>query len=270
MLFVIFLGIFLFSGFKLYKEWRRYHDAAQRYDRISENAKVPVTEQETRQTISEIDQETESASGEGTSPAQAMLPKPKKPEYDIDFDYMTSINPDVIGWITIPNTRVDYPIAQGEDNDYYLHYSLEGDLDWVGCPFVDYRQAGDFSGRITYIYGHDLNDGAMFPDIKKYRDQSYYETNPYFYIFTADRTLVYQVFSSHTMAKDDGVSFRLGFSDDEDFLEYVDHLKDIAYYDTGLEITSEDRFVSLVTCEEDRNYRFVVNGVLIQEIQESH
>ena len=275
--FLVSLSVFLFSSYRLYKEWRRYHDAAVEYSEIAEGAKVPIRKDDetlpaqTKETAEQTKEasETDPSESEESEP-EDNLPSLALPEYYIDFHYLKNINSDVVGWITIPGTRVDYPIAHGTDNDYYLHYNLKGVLNWIGCPFIDYRLQGDFSERATYVYGHDLNDGAMFPDIKKYREESFYLENPYFYIYTQDSTLVYQVFSAHTASKSDGYAFRFDFAGDEDFEEYIEYLKSIAYYNTNVSVAADSKTVSLVTCEKDKEYRFVLNGVLIQEIREAH
>ena len=267
-LFVAALAVFCFSAFQLLREWKRYHDGEQEYDALASAAKIQITgtgeedsaADEPESNVIVPASESQTAGGSG----------PEQPEYYIDFAYLSSINSDVVGWISIPNTRIDYPVVQTDNNEDYLRNSFRGVQDWIGCPFVDCRVNGDFTSPVTYVYGHDLNNGAMFPDIKNYREQSYWAENPYFYIYTPTRTLTYQVFSVHTASETDGTAFTYSFADAASYQTYLDYLRSIAYYDTGVTVTADNRIVALVTCETDRDYRFVVNGVLIQEIEETH
>ena len=74
------------------------------------------------------------------------------------------VNDDTVGWIYIPDTNIDLPIVQGEDNDFYLHNGINGQYNYeLGCPFLDYRCEGDFSGFNSIVYGHHMTKRRMFP-----------------------------------------------------------------------------------------------------------
>lgn len=273
-LFVAALAVFLWSAWHLFREWKRYHDGEEEYNTLASSARIEriSTDSSASSAVQTPDEASSSSESEASETSAGNIPAsvPAQPEYYIDFAYLKSINSEVVGWISIPNTRVDYPIVQTDDNEWYLRYSFNGAEEWIGCPFVDYRVSGDFHAQITPVYGHDLNNGAMFPDLKKYREESFCEENPYFYIFTPDRTLIYQVYCALTAEKTDGRAFLFSFTDEADFDRYLDYVNSVAYYTTDAVPDFSDRLVSLITCETDRNYRFIVNGVLIEEIAESH
>lgn len=91
----------------------------------------------------------------------------------IDFDALKKINPDVVSWITIPGTNIDYPLLQGKDNNQYLHKDMEGRDSAAGAIFLDHGDKADLSSRHNIIYGHHMKNGTMFKDIVKYKDQQY-------------------------------------------------------------------------------------------------
>lgn len=102
----------------------------------------------------------------------------------IDFDYLSIVNPGTCSWITIPNTEIDYPIVQGEDNKFYLDHDINGEASRAGAIFLDYECAADLSDIKTIIYGHNMKDGSMFHDLHKFRKEvSFGIENPYMYLY---------------------------------------------------------------------------------------
>ena len=98
----------------------------------------------------------------------------------VDWEYWQSVNPDVIGWVTVPDTIIDYPIVQAspEDPDYYLDHNVYGEPDYRGCPYLDAECAADgFDSRVCYIYGHHLDDGSMFSSFASYADESFWDAH---------------------------------------------------------------------------------------------
>ena len=80
----------------------------------------------------------------------------------VDFESLLAQGPDVKAWLELPGTVIQYPVAQGEDNSYYLKHLYDGTANKVGCLFIDYENAEDFSDNNTIIYGHNMRDGSMF------------------------------------------------------------------------------------------------------------
>jgi len=86
-------------------------------------------------------------------------------------------NPDIVGWITVPFTGIDYPVVQAKDNDYYLRRDLNGESARHGTVFLDYRCAPDGSG-CSILYGHNMRDGSMFGTLKRFEDKEFLESHP--------------------------------------------------------------------------------------------
>lgn len=86
-------------------------------------------------------------------------------DLSVDWDYLRSVNPDVVAWVYIPGTRVNYPVVQGADNEEYLHRSFSGETGFAaraGSIFMDAANASDASDANTVLYGHHMRDGSMF------------------------------------------------------------------------------------------------------------
>lgn len=107
----------------------------------------------------------------------------------IDFAPLLETNPDTIGWIRVPDTKIDYPIVQSPDNQYYLHKDFEGNDSVYGTIYLDADSKSDFSGWNNPIYGHHMKDGSMFKDVVKFKDRDFFENHRYFEIYTPERTI---------------------------------------------------------------------------------
>lgn len=280
-LFLICLAVFVWSAWNFGSEFWRYYASKKEYANLAQNAKKPAVESVAPTTASvdpepdetEADAESEPApsqtsdTGNGTTDVPISIPD------TIDFNYLSSINSDVIAWITIPGTNVDYPVVQTTDNDYYLHYSFERKEYWIGCPFLDYRLNADFTSPNSCLYGHDVNDNAisttMFAEIKKLLDSDFRSQHPYIYIYLPDKTLVYEVYSTYNASKVNEM-FYLTYANDAEYQVYLDQSIANADYDTGIRPTVADRILTLVTCNKDRNFRSVVQAVLREELPAVH
>ena len=97
------------------------------------------------------------------------------------------VNPETVSWITIPGTNIDYPIAQGQDNDFYLHHGFDGTYNYeLGCPFLDYRCEKSFQGFNSIVYAHHMTKQRMFADIALYKDSHFIESCPLGYLTTPE------------------------------------------------------------------------------------
>lgn len=174
----------------------------------------------------------------------------------IDFGKLLKRNKDVIGWIKIPDTRIDYPVVQGQDNDQYLHRDLDGKYIYDGTIFVDAAVEQPFESYSTVIYGHRMSSGTMFADIKHYRDADYMKEHPTVYIETPDKTYELPVVAFCEMDADTEI-YTTDFYDDFDEAyegalskeAFVDLIRAQAVVRSGEPFSSDDRFVVLSTCK---------------------
>lgn len=113
----------------------------------------------------------------------------------IDFDQLQSLNPDVIGWLYIPDSSVDYPILQGEQDDTYLSLDMTKQPQKCGCITTYHNTAADFSDNVTVLYGHNMSYYQMFGELKRYHDVTFRQNHLIFYLYTPQKTYEIEVFS---------------------------------------------------------------------------
>ena len=191
----------------------------------------------------------------------------KEETFSVDFEKLLEMNSDVVGWIRFDEpSEINYPVVQGRDNEEYLKRTFEANTNKLGTLFVDVNNPGDFSGRNTFIYGHNMKNGSMFAQLLKYKDDSFYKEHPYFYIYTPDgKVRTYEIFSAGVV-KDTSDSYIMDYADDAAFQTYIDYIKQQSAYPTSTEVTTASKIVSLSTCTNVRDdERFLVHGVMIKE-----
>lgn len=191
----------------------------------------------------------------------------KEETFSVDFEKLLEMNSDVVGWIRFDEpSEINYPVVQGRDNEEYLKRTFEANTNKLGTLFVDVNNPGDFSGRNTFIYGHNMKNGSMFAQLLKYKNDSFYKEHPYFYIYTPDgKVRTYEIFSAGVV-KDTSDSYIMDYADDAAFQTYIDYIKQRSAYPTSAEVTTASKIVSLSTCTNVRDdERFLVHGVMIKE-----
>lgn len=186
----------------------------------------------------------------------------------VDFTELQKENADVYAWIYIPVTNINYPVLQSEseDDEYYLNKTMDKMDGLPGSIYTEKYNRKDFTDPVTVIYGHTLKVGTMFSELAKYTDRTFFDQNPYIYIYQPDKTLKYQIFSA--VAFDD--RYLLGnynFASAEDFGEYIEELNSSldGNVNAGLAVTAQNKVITLSTCiDEFPEQRWLVNAVLIE------
>lgn len=179
---------------------------------------------------------------------------------------LAQINPDIYGWISIAGTSINYPIVQGEDNDYYLDHAYTGDYLPIGSIFADYRNNETITKNYnTIFYGHNITSGSMFHDVTKFFEDEYFE-NTYVYIYTMDGIFVYEPFSVYETRYDYNY-FKTGFTSTDDFVEFAEEVKANSAKEKDMEFTENDRIITLSTCTNGAYYaRYALHAKLVKTI----
>lgn len=181
-----------------------------------------------------------------------------------EFAELYAMNNDIVGWLTVPNTVIDYPVMQTPDSpDYYLYRNFDKEDNKRGCLYV--REVCDVfapSDNLT-VYGHHMRDGSMFGQLEKYRDPDFRQENPCFYFDTLTERHTYQVIAVFLTTASVGEGFYYhAFVDaqsPEEFDEFVQTCHDLQLYDTGISAQYGDKLMCLSTCEYSQvNGRMVV------------
>ena len=181
---------------------------------------------------------------------------------NMDFTALRQENQDVAGWILIPDTKVSYPLMQGEDNDYYLNHNWRRQKSSQGSIYMDYRCSTDLSGFHTILYGHKMNNGAMFGQLYRYEEQTFWEAHPNLYIADDNGSHVYQIFAAYEASVSTGDTYRVSFASEEKQQAFLDACMEHSEIQTGIVPTVEDRILTLSTCTGNGHAtRWVVQAV---------
>lgn len=170
---------------------------------------------------------------------------------------------DVIGWIKLKGTIIDYPIVQGDDNEFYLYHLYNGDYSRCGSIFVDYACENPFEDNITLIYGHSMRDGSMFHELKEFKEQSYYNKHKTMDIRTRSGKFKMKIFAAEVIDYDQNSELFKTCLFDEEKKAYVNEIKERSLIETGIDVKDDDKIIMLVTCTQDlSDDRMTVFGVL--------
>lgn len=174
---------------------------------------------------------------------------------------LLEINEDTVGWITVPNTPIDYPVVQTKDNDYYLDHNFQHFKSDAGSIFMDFRNAPELSDRHSIIYGHHMRDGSMFKGLLNYQDEDFFENNRTITIQTLAQETEWEVFSAYVTATD-FYYIVTDFSSDQDYLDFLQLVqKKSQIQPNDVNFTHEDQLLTLSTCAYDfEDARFVVHA----------
>lgn len=178
----------------------------------------------------------------------------------MDMTELRAVNPDVVGWIHIPGTEIDYPILQGKDNDYYLHHTWQHRENIVGSIFLDYRNAAGFSDFNSILYGHHMRDGSMFHDLLLYEDEDFLQENPYIYLVDdSGKCIRYRVFAVYETATQ--LTYTVDFSNEQIREAWAADCAARSNMDLGRQPGAEDKILTLSTCTgESYTSRWVVQA----------
>ena len=244
--------VMLFSGYKLYSIVHEYRVAQRAYNRLSNqfvSDSDPLQSKDPNAAVSQTEDADER--DPDVSPIQ------------VDFDALLATSKNVVGWLYCADTVINYPVAQSDDNDYYLHRLYDGSYNPSGTLFLDYRCARDFSSRNTIVYGHHMNDGSMLASIVDYKKPGYYEKHPSLYLNTPDGNYRIDVFSGFITASG-STAFTLDLTDDDAFTLHVNKMRGFSDFETDVEVGLDDKIVTFVTCTyEYTDARYVLLGKLV-------
>ncbi len=239
------------SGFLIVRDLSQYAESAGTYDGLAEHVEVPGRTGEPEEPGAE--EET------GREDSSTVLPV-------VDFEALRENGPDIIGWLNLPDTAINYPVTQTGDNEYYLHHLYDGTYNKVGCLFADYENQADFSDRNTIIYGHNMRDGSMFAALNEYDAQSYFDGHPQMYLVTPDGGYVMEVFSAFEAkpaeSGSDTSPWRLSWKDDGAYTTWLSEMAGRSVIETDVTVTSSDKVLTLSTCTPGGKSRFIVMGKL--------
>lgn len=224
---LIFIGLMLFAGWKLFGIFSEYKEGEDTYQEVAEQFK-----------------------------------EEKEERIIVSFEELLAQYPDVIGWIYCEGTPIDYPIVKGKDNDYYLKRMYNGSYNGNGSIFMDYRNQSDFTDWNTIIYGHNMDNDAMFGILTEYQKQGFYDSHPVMYLSTPDKEYRVDLIGGYVTPADDPVTYSFP-ADQEGRDKVLDQVYRSSSFLSGVEVLDGEKLITLSTCTyEYDDARYVVVGVL--------
>lgn len=182
--------------------------------------------------------------------------------YSVDFVSIQAINPEVVAWIEVPGTKVSYPVLfKSGDSDYYLTHTVENGESKAGAIHLD----GDSNGtesRNLLIYGHNLADYTMFSSLHSYKNYSFWQGNPYIYLYLPNGSIRQYLIAAVVLTDKDAdpAFYMLDFSDDESAQSYYDNILSQSIFDTGVSIDAAEgkQTILLSTCYRSKWKRLIL------------
>ncbi|WNF37397.1 class B sortase [Bacillaceae bacterium IKA-2] len=177
---------------------------------------------------------------------------------------LVEINDETVGWVTLSNSSIDYPIVQTSDNEFYLDHSFERNKSKSGSIFMDFRNDQDLFNRHSILYGHHMRDGSMFSDLLKYQDENHFIENQYITLQTLNEDTKWEIFSAY-VTDTDFYYIITDFGTDDEYVEFLQEIQSKSTYESEMTLTEKDRILTLSTCAYDfDDARFVVHARRIQ------
>lgn len=255
LLFAALVALCVFSTARLVLQWIGEAEGDSAYAgavAIAQSAAVPVPLKTAP--VQPPEPEAPATEGPTAPPEPVWVPAPVEEEdphlvalASTDLNALRQTNPDVVGWIFIPNSYVNYPIMQGEDNAFYLEHTWEGNPNPYGSIFMESRNSPDFSDFNTILYGHNMRNGSMFAALSNYAYQWHWEWNRYVYLVTDDGVFRYEIFASY-FAPVDSATYGLSFHQQKTRENFIAHALENSQIDTGITPATTDRILTLSTC----------------------
>lgn len=242
-LLILCICVMCYSGFQLYKIYSGYAQADKTYASASEQYVKPNAH--------------EVKPNQETTPTEPLNVAP----IQVDFDALLQENEDVVGWIYCPDTSLNFPIVQGQDNDYYLRRMWNGEYNYSGCIFMDYRCDKKFGDYNSIIYGHNMNNDGMFALLEDYLDQEYFQQHPVIYLLTPEADYQIDVIASVlTDANSELYNFSISRNGFDEFLQNVMAQSELS---VDVDLQTVEHTVMLSTCAyEFQDARYLVVGAL--------
>ncbi len=187
-----------------------------------------------------------------------------KPDDTAYLSECLKINTRTVAWLTIPDTEIDFPIVQSDDNTFYLNHDFKNDASMLGNPFLDYRCNGDFSDFNSIIYGHHIRGGRVFSGLESFLNSAYFREHSTGYLTTQN-----QIYTLHFIASlnidSRGFIYNVIFLTEQEKEEFLCNIREqaVCLSDFSAEELKDKRLVCLSTCSyQFEDARTVLAGYL--------
>lgn len=252
---IISFGIAAYFAGKIYYTEKEYAEGDAVYEEIMEQAVLLEPEVPGESPEPDGQAEEEELEEEQTLEHVSIVP-------EIDFGALKEINEDVVGWLYLPDTVINYPVVRGKDNSYYLKHLVDGTYNANGCLFMDCKNERDLSDDNSLIYGHHMDSGKMFASLVKYKNQEFYDEHPLIYFLTEDEVYEIELFAGYTTTADSG-AYMISLSTREEKIDWLKEMFHNSDFYADVTVSALDHIVTFSTCAYDfHDARYVVHGKL--------
>ena len=264
LLLCVFLG-FLISFLQVKGRYRKsrevYEDAASAYtSAVSQNEPAAAPANPTETDVSDVTAPDYSgvetftnSTGDG-------------PPIRVDFQELSRINKDIVGWIYCDDTVINYPVVYGRDNEYYLDRNYRGTYDPNGSIFADGANNRYITDSNILLYGHHMLDGSMFASLRNWFEQDYYEAHPVMWLLTPEQDYRVELFAGYTTTADSW-TYTVYLAPSVQFDSYLQVAKNSSVFSSDVTLDSNAQYVVLSTCayngDEYGEFRTVLHGKLV-------
>lgn len=252
---VLVLGL-IFAAWQLGSIFLNYHRDRSAYEELANRAIVQLAEHD------EESEESGSAAESGTSAGGRV--KSELP-LSVDWEYLRSINTDIVGWLYCPDTVINYPVVQTEDQTFYLTHGFDGGSNTSGTLFADPSAVAGITQSNYIIYGHNMKDESMFGTFKNYVDRSYYDAHPTLYYLTPSGSYRIDLICAH-IAESFVTNLPGYFSSTSDYQSYLNSITSDAFWVNYDAVTTDRQLFSMSTCTSAAGFddaRFIVYGTMV-------
>lgn len=182
-------------------------------------------------------------------------------QYNVNFNELEKENEDIVAWIRVNNTAIDYPVVKTTNNDYYLYRSLDKTTNSAGWIFMDYKNKLDGTDKNIVIYGHNRKDGSMFGTLKKAFEKEWYlnEQNQEIELITKEEKCKYKIFSIYEVPDED-YYITTNFYSNESFKNFLSTIKSRSIYNFNVELDETAQILTLSTCGVTNKTRVVMHA----------
>lgn len=263
---VLLFVIFLFAAWKVFGILNTYQKGQSVYDELEQfvsfgnnvETMEPIISPETSLPAESMILEIMTETAPMATPDISAWPV-------VDFTSLSEINPDIIGWIYIDGTNINYPIVQGSDNDYYLNHLFDGTWNSSGSIFMDVECNANFSDRHSIIYGHHMKNNKMFSALMNYKEPAFYADHSTALIVT--KTAYYEVrFFSGYVSDNSANAWQITWNNDG-YDQWLKEIQERSCFETDMLPSVDDKIVTLSTCTyEFEDAKFVLHGYIARSI----
>ena len=234
---IICLGIMIYSGYNIFVWWQ-------------EN-------QKNKELMGKIEQEVNIYENKNVNDIE---------KYNIDFKELKNTNSDIVGWLKVWGTEVEFPVVKTDNNEFYLTHSLDKSYNTSGWIFADCNNKLDGTDKNIVIYGHNRRDDSMFGTLKNILNKEWYENKNNLFIpfIKENKSDIYEVFSVYKIEKEN-YYITTDFENDLEFKKYIDTIKSRSVKDFNIDVSTKDELLTLSTCANNNKYRVVLHAKKIEQ-----